>query len=215
MAITFPITLPSTPAVQSVRLAPLSVVATSRSPFTLKTQTHVHQGQQWQLEVQWPTMTRAEAEAFLAALVSLNGKEGSFLFGDPAGAIPRGSAKDTPGTPLVRGASQTGDTINFDGAPSGVTGYLLAGDYVSLGTGSSTRLHKVLEDVNTTGGSPAGLFTLTLWPKVVVVPADNAVLTVSSAQGVFELAENANPWDVDSSLVGGAYSLGFAAMSVV
>ena len=215
MAITFPITLPTSPAVQSVRLAPLTVVAATRSPFTLERQTQVHQGQQWQLEIQWPTMTRAEAEPLLAAAVSLNGKEGSFLFGDPAGATPRGSAKDTPGTPLVKGASQTGSSINFDGGPNGATVYLAAGDMVSLGTGGSTRLHKVLQDVNTTGGSPAGEFTLELWPKVVVAPADNAALTVSGAQGVFILAGNANPWDIDSSLVGGAYSLGFAAVSAI
>ena len=30
-----------------------------------------------------------------------------------------------------------------------------------------------------------------------------------------ELVENANPWDVDSSLVGGAYNFAFAAQSVV
>ena len=215
MAITFPITLPSTPAVQSVRLASRSVVAASRSPFTLERQTQVHQGQQWRAELVWPVMTRAEAEPLLAALTSLNGKEGSFLIGDPAAATPRGSAKDTPGTPLVKGASQTGSSINFDGGPTGANGYLLAGDYVSLGTGASTRLHKVLQDVNTTGGSPAGEFTLELWPKVVVAPADNAALTVSGAQGVFALEENANPWDVDSSLVGGAYILGFTAVSVV
>lgn len=215
MAISFPITLPSTPTVQSVRLTPVSVVARSRSPFTLERQTQVHQGQIWLAELAWATMSRAEAEPLVAALVSLNGPEGSFLIGDPAGSTPRGSASSAPGTPVVRGASQTGQDINFDGAPSGATGYLLAGDWVSLGSGASMRLHKVLEDANATGGSPAGRFTLSLWPKVVNAPADNAALTVSGAQGVFELIENANAWGIDPSLLGGAYNLSFAAQSVV
>ncbi len=215
MAISFPISLPSTPAIQSVRLTPATVVAASRSPFTLERQTQVHQGQIWLAELAWATMTRAEAEPLIAALTSLNGKEGSFLIGDPAGATARGSASSAPGTPVVRGASQTGQDINFDGAPSGASGYLLAGDWVSLGTGASTRLYKVLEDVNATGGSPAGRFTLSLWPNVITAPADNAALTVASAQGVFELIDNANSWEVDPSLDGGAYSLGFAAQSVV
>lgn len=212
MAIVFPITLPSSPAVRVARLTPLSVVAASRSPFTLERQTQVHQGQQWQMALAWPTMDRAEAEPFLAALISLNGKEGSFLIGDPAASSPQGAAKDTPGTPLVKGAAQTGDTINFDGAPIDTTDYLKAGDMVSLGSGASTRLHKVLEDASSDG---AGDFTLTLWPKVVTAPADNAPLTVSGAQGVFELMENANPWDVDESIVGGAYNIAFEARSVV
>ena len=215
MAISFPLTLPTAPAIESARLTTVSVVAASRSPFTLDRQIQVHQGKQWLIEVQWPTMSRAEAEPFLAVRTSLNGKEGSFLIGDPAGATPLGAAKDTPGTPVVRGASQTGQDINFDGAPSGVTDYLKAGDMVGLGSGLSARLYKVLVDASSTGGSPAGRFTLTLWPDVVTAPADNAALTVSGAQGVFELAENAGSWSVDSSLVGGAYSLGLIAVSVI
>ncbi len=212
MAISFPLTLPSTPAIQSVRLTPVSVVAASRSPFTLDRQTQVHQGKQWFLEVEWPTMSRAEAEPLLAVKTSLNGKEGSFLFGDPSWATPLGAAKDTPGTPLIAGASQTGQDIDFDSAPNSVTDYLKAGDMVSLGTGLGTRLFKVLVDASSDG---SGLFTLTLWPNVVTALANNAPLAVSSAQGLFELSDNAGSWGVDSSLVGGAYSLGLQAVSVV
>lgn len=215
MTISFPITLPSTPVAASVRITPVSVVAAPRSPFTLERQTQVHQGKIWLAELVFPTTPRAEGEPLVAALTSLNGKEGTFFLSDPVGATPRGSASSAPGTPVVRGASQTGQDINFDGAPSGVSGYLLAGDWVSLGSGSSMRLYKVLVDANATGGSPAGRFTLSLWPSVVTAPADNAALTVASAQGVFELVENANPWEVDSSLVGGAYNIAFAAQSVV
>ncbi len=212
MAITFPVTLPSTPAIESVRLTPVSVVAASRSPFTLDRQTQVHQGKQWFIEVQWPTMSRAEAEPLLGARASLNGKEGSFLIGDPAAATPLGSAKDTPGTPLIAGASQTGQDINFDGGPNNATNYLKVGDMVSLGTGLASRLFKVLVDASTDG---SGLFTLTLWPDVVVAFANNEPLAVSGAEGLFELAENAGSWSVDSSLVGGAYSLSLAAVSVI
>ena len=211
MAISFPITLPSSPAVQSVTITQVSVVAASRSPFTLKRQTQVHQGKLWRAELVYPIMTRAEGEPIIAARASLNGKEGTFYLSDPAGATPRGTAT-TPGTPVVKGASQTGQDINFDGAPINQTGYLVAGDWVSLGSGASTRLYKVLADANSNG---SGDFTLTLWPDVVTAPADNATLTVSSAQGVFELSGNANPWEIDTSLPGGGYNLAFAAVSVV
>ena len=157
-------------------------------------------------------MTRAEAEPLLAARTSLNGKEGSFLLGAPAWATALGAAKDTPGTPLVDGASQTGQDIDFKGAPNNITDYLKAGDMVSLGTSLSTRLFKVLVDASSDG---SGDFTLTLWPDVVAAPANNDALTVASAQGLFELADNAGSWGVDSSLVGGAYSLGLEAVSVI
>ena len=212
MAISFPLTLPSTPAIESVRLTPVSVVAASRSPYTLDRQTQVHQGKQWFIEVQWPLMARAEAEPLLAVRTALNGKEGSFLIGDPAGATPLGSAKDTPGTPVIFGASQTGQDINFDGGPNNATNYLLAGDMVSLGTGLGTRLFKVLVDASTDGG---GAFTLTLWPDVVTALANNAPLTVSGAEGLFELADNASSWSVDSEQIGGSYSLSLAAVSVI
>ena len=212
MAISFPITLPSTPAVQTATLTPRSVVAVSRSPFTLERQTYVHQGKQWLIEVEWPIMIRAEAEPFLAVRTALNGKEGSFLIGDPAGATALGSASSAPGTPLIKGASQTGQDINFDGAPNNATNYLKAGDMVSLGTGLGTRLFKVLVDASSDG---SGNFTLTLWPDVVIALADDAPLTVANAQGLFELADNAGSWSVDSSLVGGAYSLGLKAVSVI
>ena len=212
MAISFPLTLPSTPAIESVRLTTVSVVAASRSPFTLDRQVQVHQGKRWGLEVEWPIMSRAEAEPLLAARTALNGPEGSFLIGDPAGATALGSASSAPGTPLIKGASQTGQDINFDGAPNNATNYLKAGDMVSLGTGLGTRLFKVLVDASSDG---SGNFTLTLWPDVVTALADDAPLTVASAQGLFALADNAGSWSVDSSLVGGAYSLGLTAFSVI
>ncbi len=159
-----------------------------------------------------PPMPRAQAEPWLTVLMALNGREGTFLIGDPDATTPRGSASSVPGTPVVMGAAQTGQDINFDGGPDGATGYLLAGDYVSLGTGASTRLYKVLADANTTGGSPAGQFTLTLWPSVVTAPADNAALTVSGAQGIFSLESNQDGWEADQASM---YSVGFAAVSVI
>ena len=136
----------------------------------------------FEAEIELPPMTRDEAELWDAFFLKLNGMKGTFLFGDPAGATPRGSASSTPGTPVVMGVSQTGNELTIDGLPLSVNGYLKAGDYIQLGSSSTSKLHKVLDDVNTNGSGEA---TLTIWPNLRASPADNDPVVVSNAQGPF------------------------------
>lgn len=136
-----------------------------------------------------PPMARADAEEWVASLLSLNGKEGSFYLGDPANKTPRGSPS---GTPLVKGASQTGQDLITDGWTISITNILRKGDWIQIGTGSSSRLHKMLLNANSDG---LGESTLTLWPDLRA-PADNAAIITSSPVGVFELVNNFE-WSVD------------------
>lgn len=153
-------------------------------------------------DIQLPPMGRDAAEAWVAALVSLNGLEGSFLLGDTANTIPRGTAT---GTPLVKGGSQTGYDLVTDGWTAGVTGIMKAGDWLQLGSGSSSRLYKVMADANSNGSGEA---TLTLWPKLRSSPADNAAITISSPKGRFMLAQDIE-WSIDEAKV---YGLSFLAV---
>ena len=102
------------------------------------------------------------------------------LLGDPIGATPRGSASSAPGTPVVNGASQTGDTLSIDGLPASATGYLKAGDYIQLGSGTGAQLYKVLDDVDSNASGEADL---TIWPDLRSSPADDATVVVSNAKG--------------------------------
>lgn len=206
MATSFPVTLPSTGS-RSIRIRQKSTVAVGESPFTLEQQVQRHQGQVWLLEVDYAPLARAEAEALVAALCSLNGREGTFLFGDSANKTPRGTAT---GTPLIKGASQTGEDLVTDGWTNSVTGILKAGDWVQTGTTSTSRLHKVLADTNSNGSGEA---TLTLWPRIspVAVPADNAALVISYPKGVFRLTTGGQDWSVD---VAHRYGISFSAMSL-
>ena len=154
-------------------------------------------------------MQRADAEQWAAFLLRLRGAYGTFLLGDPNGSTPRGSASATPGTPLVNGASQTGDELDIDGLPVSATGYLKAGDYIQLGSGSTATLHKVLEDVNSDGSGEA---TLNLWPKVRTAPSDDATVTVSNAKGNFRLASNETTWDIDQASI---YGITFGAVEAL
>jgi hypothetical protein len=166
----------------------------SASNFTAQPQVYAWSGQLWEAEITLPPMTRAFAEAWIAALVSLNGREGNFLIGpDYANTSPRGIGT---GTPLVKGASQTGYDLITDGWTISQTGIMKAGDWFQLGTGSSARLYKVMVDADSNG---SGESTLTIWPKLRSSPADNAALTVTSPVGRFMLVSNESEWAIDQA----------------
>lgn len=207
MAISFPLTLPTATGQRAITLRACSTTAVSRSPFTRQTQVQRHAGQWWEADITLPEMTRDNGEEWIAFLAALNGREGTFYLGDPLGATGRGTLT---GTPLVKGASQTGQDLLIDGATINITNWIRKGDWVQLGTGSTSRLHKQLLDANSNG---SGQVTLTLFPRLRSSPADNAAVTVSSAQGVFRLMPGQPVgWQADRS---GTYSIGFSAIEVV
>ena len=178
----------------------------SMSPFTYKQQIFSHQGQRWEADVTLPPMKRSDAEQWVAWLVSLKGLRGTFLMGDPVGCPPRSSAG---GTPLVNGASQTGDTLNIDGCTASQTPWIKAGDYIQLGSASSASLHKVLADANSDG---SGEVVLDIWPNINVAQADNATIVTSNAKGVWRLANNESNWSINEIAV---YGLTFGCTQAI
>lgn len=195
MSIIYPLNLPTNIGVESIRLGAESAVALSQSPFTFAQQVVVHQGQRWTASLSLPPMKRSDAEMWVSFLLSLKGQVGTFLLGDPLGATPRGSAAVTPGTPLINGAGQTGDNINIDGLPVSVTGYLLPGDYIQLGSGLSSTLYKVLTQVDT---NSSGQANVDVWPNVRTAYPDNDPVIVSSAKGKFRLRQNIQQWEINN-----------------
>lgn len=202
MAITYPLSLPTNKGLAKIRLTANNVVGVSQSPFTAKQQIYKYTGQFWEAEISLPPMKRADAEYWISFLLKLNGSYGTFLLGDPNGGTARGVAT---GTPLVNGGSQSGNELVTDGWTNSTTGILKAGDYIQLGSNSSSQLYKVLDDVNSNGSGQA---TLTVWPDLRTSPADNAAITVSNAKGVFRLSSNAQAWDINEATF---YGMTFAA----
>lgn len=203
MAVIYPLALPTHTGIRGVEIRAVNAVAYSRSPFTFAGQAHAYPGQMWQADITLPPMRRVDAERWVAWLVSLRGQFGTFLLGDPSCSTPQGSAG---GTPLVNGAAQIGNLINIDGCTPSQTGWLKAGDYVQFGSGSSSSLHKVLEDVNS---DASGNVTLEIWPSVRTAPADNSTVVTSNAQGVFRLSSNEQSWSVNEASI---YGMTFGAV---
>ena len=200
MAITFPLSLPSVGGISGITITMVDVVGVGESPFTLSQETFEHAGKGFEATVQVARMARAEAEQWIAFLAALRGRRGTFLMGDPIGATPRGVAT---GTPLVKGASQTGGTLLTDGWTPGVTGILKTGDWIQLGSGSSSRMHKMLQDADSDGSGNA---TLELWPGPRTAPADNEAIVVSNAKSLWRLASNSRSYDIGTAMIIG---LGF------
>lgn len=190
MAITYPLTFPSDLGVESFRVIQRVSVGRNESPFNFAEQVYDWGGQILGIEATMPRMNRETAEIFNSFLFSLNGRKGTFLMSIPGSEDALGVAT---GTPLVNGASQTGNELDTDGWTPNTTDIVKAGTWFSYGTGTSTRLHKVLADADSNGSGEA---TLTIWPNLRSSPADNAALDFTSPQGLFRLDGNTQPIDI-------------------
>lgn len=195
MAETYPLALPNHTGISSVTWSSENTVAVTESPFTYTQQVVKHAGQRWSGTFTLPRMNRDDADYWNAFLLRLDGSYGTFLLGDPLAATPRGSASTSTGTPVVNGGGQTGNELSIDGLPVSAVGYLKAGDYIQIGSGSSARLHRVLEDVDTNASGEA---TLNIWPDLRVIPSDDSSVVVNNAKGVFRLSANNIDYTISS-----------------
>lgn len=202
MTITYPLTFPTALKIKSVVLSLMYVNSQSKSPYTKQRQAFPWGGEMWAIDCNMVAMIRADAEEWMSFANKLRGNYGTFLFGDPSAGTPRGTAG---GTPLVMGGGQTGYELIIDGAPLSTTDWLKKGDYYQLGTGLSSRMHKLVENANTNG---SGQVTLEFVPAIITAPADNAPLVITNAKGLFHLVENSVSWSVDEN---GHYRYNFKA----
>lgn len=205
MAITYPLTLPTHTNVRNIELRAINAVAYGMSPFTFSGQAHAYQGQMWQVDITLPRMRRADANIWIAWLVSLKGQSGRFLIGDPTCTSPQGLANTSLGVPVI--TSQTGGSIDVTGASPSKAGWLLAGDYIQIGNASAATLHQVLQDAST---DASGNVTLDVWPDVRGTRSGNIV--VQNPVGNFRLSTNEQSWSVDEAAT---YGISFGGREAI
>lgn len=200
MAIAYPLSLPTGIGIAQIELRATNAVALSQSPFTFSSQVHAYSGQMWQADITVAQTNHiADAEEWVAFLLSLRGQFGTFLLGDPLRTTLRGTASSC----AVTGVS--GDNTVSAVVPDGET--LLRGDYIQLGSGSTSTLHKVLVDYTGTGLAT----DLEIWPALRTTRT-SASATLSNARGVFRLASSEQAWSISES---SAYGITFGAMEVI
>lgn len=194
MAISYPVSTPTDViGIAQIELSATNAVAVSKSPFTFATQVHAYSGEMWSASVTIPTVRKDLAEPWVAFLMSLRGQYGTFLLGDPNNTSPRGTAS----------AATISGSLGDRSVAVTMTGTLLAGDYIQLGSGSNAKLHKVLVDKSGSG-------TLEIWPALRSNFSGAATLT--NTKGVFRLASNQTNWSISNS---SAYGIQFEAMEDV
>jgi len=199
MAISYPLTLPSHTGIAQIELRAINAVAYSMSPFTFAGQAHAYSGQAWAADVTLPPMKTADAETWLAFLLSLRGQYGTFSLGDPLRTSLRGTAQSCTIT------GSPGDSTVDATVPSGQT--LLAGDYIDLGTGSDRTLHKVL--INYTGTGAAA--DLEIWPALRTAQSSTSA-GLSNTKGIFRLSTNEQAWSINEASI---YGITFGAMEAI
>jgi len=194
MAISYPINTPTSIGFANVEFTASNAVAVSSSPFTFKQQVHTYAGQRWSASVTIPPVRKDLAEPWVSFLLSLRGQTGTFLLGDPNNTSPQGT--------------ETSANISGDAGDSSVSvsmlGSLLAGDYIQLGTGDDTTLHKVL--VSQTGSG-----TLEIWPALRKTRT-SAPATLTNTKGLFRLAGSQQSWSIGDN---SAYGIQFDCMEVI
>lgn len=199
MALTSPLTPPSSPVFRRVTIRARSAVGVSISPFTFSQQVQAHNGGMWMAEVDLPPMNRAAAEDWIGFLLGLNGREHSFLMAaDPVGRLPRGTWSGA--SPVVNGAhAANARTLQVRGLAEGTS--WKRGDWLQLGSGTTPRLHKVTQDGSILGSPTAGY--IELWPYLRGALVDGDAITIASPVGRWRLASNDRSWDLDLAEVYG------------
>ena len=199
MAISYPLTVPSTNTIRTIQFTAVNAVAYSRSPFTFSGQAHTYAGQMWEADVTLKPMRREAAEAWVAWLLSLRGQHGTFLLSDPISNSVRGTASaasitGSAGDQTVSATVTSGDTLK-------------AGDFFQLGTGTDSTLHKVLVDFTGTGSAA----DLEIWPGLRK-DRSSVAADLTSASGLFRLASNETSYSVNQLAV---YGISFGAVEAV
>jgi len=194
MALSYPLDTPTSIGIESIELRAVNAVATSQSPFTYKQQIISHGGQKWEASVNIPSVHRDKAAQWKALLVGLKGPVGTFLLGDPDYATPQGTVS------LCTLTGSAGDeTVTVV-----MTGTLLAGDYIQLGSGSAAKLHQVLLDQDGDG-------SLEIWPALRSNYTNETVI-FNAPKGVFRLATNISSWSINNA---STYGISFEAVEAL
>lgn len=199
--------LPTSACFANIVLGLRRVVGETTSPFTLETQHFKWPGAQWFADVTMPPIKgRKVAADWIAFGLNLEGTYGTFLMGDPMAKKPRGVAT---GTPVVNGANQEGNTLVTSGWTSSITGILKKGDYIQIGSGTSSKLYMVTQDANSDG---SGVANLNIQPALRTPPADGAAIITQNTVGLFRMVDNNFSWSVSP---GDIYRFSFRAQEVV
>lgn len=160
----------------------IKVQATSESIFTLASQTYSYAGKRLEFNLQYPPMSHANANAFIAWLLKLDGMVGTFYFSDPDPLLGTGL-----GSPVVAAGGFASDmkSVATSGWTASKTGVLLPGDWISF---SNHELKRVTDQVDSDGSGNATIYFE--HPQRTAVSTGTAIALGTNAKGIFKLSDS-------------------------
>lgn len=153
------------------------------SPLTQAVGTIEIPGSRWKVQFALNDFQEADAALVQTFVMQLRGRVNRASLYNFARRVPRGTIA---GTPLVKGASQTGAALLIDGCTVGTT--LKKGDFF----GVNGELKMVVADATADG---SGEMTVTFEPPLRASPADNAAITTTAPTALFMLESDEQMWN--------------------
>ena len=192
----YPLTLPTITGIKTQNFGLNRVVAVTESPFTNQEQVYEHNGSQWRATFTLPPMKKESAAQWLAFLMLLRGRRGTFKMGDQDRKTIQGTATETI---LVNGAAQTGNAINLDGFTASRANVFLAGDYIQI----NSYLYMISANVTADGSGEATVYVEPSLRTGIEAINDNTTVVYSNTTTVMRLDTNFTNWDTNQVSVYG------------
>jgi hypothetical protein len=196
----YPLTLPTVTGIKTQNFGLTRTISVSQSPFTKQEQVYQHDGEQWKATFTLPPMKKDSAAIWLAFLISLRGRRGTFKMGDQDRKTIQGVAT---GTILVNGDAQTGNAINLDGFANSTNNVFKAGDYIQI----NSYLYMVSADVNSDASGEATVYVEPSLRTGIEAINDDTTVIYSNTTTLMRLDSNELNWDTNKVSV---YGISFA-----
>ena len=171
------------------------------SPLSNSIQVSELTGARWYGTFNLPPMSKAQALEYIGFLQRLQGRVHSFFGYDANHRSPSGTMSGS--TLVVKGASQTGTSINLDGGANS-TLILKAGDFFSVGG----ELKMVTANATSDG---SGNLTVNFVPSLRSSPANDSAITTTNPVCAMKLLGDSTSYSINNSNL---YGISFSGLEV-
>lgn len=184
---TFPISLPSSPALGPVTLELVNKAGVSTATFTGKQKVARTVGQFWVYELTMPEIRQEDHGKWTSFLLQLQGRKETFLAGDPMSAQVLGNV-DTSNTIQVLRVIDNFN-VQIDGLTANTSSVLNPGDYIQFEDTDELKLVTQTVDSNDNGVAQVGFE-----PALHTHPSTDTNVTIQNAKGEFRLDSDSVEW---------------------
>jgi len=188
-------TFPTSPSASSVTIKSIEPTLVSVTQ-NLKRQVRRRGGQRWQLDVEFPPMTRSEFAPIYAFAVKQQGQFETFTYVPPVIGTSQG---DTSESPVVNGAVSVGaNQANVDGLTASQSGIIKAGDFFKFS--GHTKVYMATLDMDS---ASSGDSTLTFAPNLLNAVANDETITFVSVPFTVAFTQDISQFNTDATALFG------------